>query len=179
MNRDATSRIFRFFMLLIFAAVEADASSWRKSCTGSRCQIIAYVEKARQGLSQYTTMLLEVSATEVRLSALVPERYHYKFFTNKMSVQRRINGEAYVGDRDFFNLRFPVALVVDGERLATFTAVNNEQLVVGADVGKRIIPRLKAGSTLVIEYSSTLEGKGQSVRFSLAGITKALSEVGL
>jgi CheY-like chemotaxis protein len=140
-------------------------------------KVVARTERARQGPFQPSTIILEVLAEEVHLSALVLHRGELP--TDKTPILRRINGEPYVGDSELFDLRFPVTLIVDDERLATFTAVKNEQFVVTVGVGEIIIPRLKTGSTLVIEYVSLLEGEGQSVRFPLAGISEALAEAGL
>ena len=109
------------------------------------------------------------------LTALNTRTYHERFYTTKPATHIRLNQKDYVSVRSFFNERFPGTLTVDGTQVAPLSVRNGSQLKSQAADSDAIVQAFKRGDSAVVEYVSSLYGRGQKVSFSLLGFTKSYS----
>lgn len=171
-------RYFVFLALVAFALPSAAFSAWTKNCTTGICRIVTYMDIPPRSESEPVRMLLEVSEESIFVTALNTRGYHQKFYTTNPPTHFRVNGKDYVPTRTYFHECCPATLAVDGKIVTTLSFLNESQLSGSVGDIAAVIKAFRAGSAATLEYSSALRGRGQNVRFSLAGFSAALAGLG-
>lgn len=164
----------KYLAIVSLLLVAPEALAWEKDCSSAECKIYTYTDVSQSGSSEPVRIFLEISASNnIILTALNTRAYHERFFTTKPPTHIRLNQNAYVPVKVYFNERFPGTLTVDGKQIAPLPVRNESQLKSKAADFDAIVQAFKLGTSATVEYASSLYGKGQKVSFSLLGFTKS------
>ena len=142
---------------------------WSNLCS----QIIGYTNVQISQAEVATKLTLSYDGERIRLSGIVPEWYHQKFFTNIVPVFAVIDGKRFVEERYFFNGRFPCTVKV-GDTTVKLAWDGMPHWIASATNTKLLIRAFRAGSIAEIQYAHLGRGKGQTANVSLMGFTAAL-----